>query len=249
MTNSTTLHTVRVLRAITAAAAGLAVVALTPMAAHAAGPISAADRDFLATVHSVTSFAVSASNLAQTKASTGSVRTIGKKIVQQDRVLDGMARGAASRLQIPLPSPSPPALEKLQAAAGETFDAGYVDRLRATDGTLLELAATIRVTTRNDLVRNVAHHTTTTMVAQLPLLEGSGLVDFQALTTAPQVSPTPAVRSGPNADAVMLAAARRREGFLAPSVRVNVAVLGAAGLVAVIATWRVLTGRRPRRAR
>ena len=238
-----------ILRTITVTAVGLAVVALTPVAAHAAGPISAADREFLATVHSVASFAVSASNLAQTKASTGPVRTIGKTILQQDRVLDGMARSAASRLQIPLPSPAPPALEKLQAAEGETFDAGYVDRLRATDGTLLQLAATIRVNTRNDLVRNVAHQTTTTVMAQLPMLESSGLVDFQTLAAAPQPTPTPTLRSGPNADPVLLAAARRREGFLTPSVRVNVAVLGGAGLIALIATWRVITGRRPRRAR
>jgi hypothetical protein len=84
------------------------------------------------------------------------------------------------------------------------------------------------------------------MVAQLPLLESSGLVDFAALASAPTPTPTAALRTGPAADPVMLAAARRREGFLWPSVRVNLAVLGGAGLLAVIAFWRVRSSRRPR---
>jgi hypothetical protein len=42
----------------------------------------------------------------------------------------------------------------------------------------------------------------------------------------------------------MLAGARTRTGFMLPSVRVNLAVLGTAGLIALITAWRILRGRR-----
>jgi hypothetical protein len=226
---------------------GFTVAALTPAPAYAAGPISAADRTFLATVHSSVSSAASASELAQTKGAAA-IRTIGKKILEQDRALGSLTRTTASRLQSPLPTTSASSLERLKTATGDAFDAGYIGGLRAADGDLLMLAATIRVNTRNDLVRDLAQRTTTAMAAQLPLLESSGLVDWAALPTAtgPAPSPTVAARSGPNADPSLLADARRRDGFLWPGVRANLTVLAAATLAAAIAMWRVRRGRHPR---
>jgi hypothetical protein len=63
-------------------------------------------------------------------------RIVGRTILEQDTRLDDLARTAATKLQSPLPSPAAadPALEQLKAAKGETFDAGYVDRLRQTVG-------------------------------------------------------------------------------------------------------------------
>jgi hypothetical protein len=215
-------------------------VLLTPAPAHAAGTVSAADRDFLTRTHAAASFAAAASQLAQTKASAP-VRALGKKVLEQDKKLDGLVRTAATKLQSPLPStPADPALATLKAAGADAFDAGYVDRLRADDGALLQLAAGIRAYTRNDVVRGVAQQATTTMVGQMPLLEGSGLVDYTELpTAAPVASASAAARSGPNADPGMLVSARHRDGFLWPSVRVNLVVLGVAVLIALVAVRRV----------
>jgi putative membrane protein len=243
---------VRMITGLTAATLGLIIAALTPIAAFAAGPISAADRDFLGAVHSAASFAASASDLARTRASAEKIRTMGKKILAEDQKLDTLARTTATKLQSPIPSAPAPSLETLRAAKGEAFDLGYIDRLRSTAGDLLQLSATTRVNTRNNLVRDLAQRSTMAMATQLPMLESSGLVDFEALPAAAApttTTPTPAARGGPNADPSMLADARKRDGFLWPSTRVNLLVLGSAVLLAAIAGRWVLRGRRPRRSR
>jgi predicted outer membrane protein len=163
MTNSGSRPATRALRTIAIAATPLSLLAVgLPAAAHAAGPISAADRDFLAAVHTTAAYASSASQMAQTKASAGAVKTIGKKILAQDKQLDTLARTTATKLQSPFPSAAPSALAELESAQSDIFDVGYISKLRETDGTLLQLAATTRVYTRNDLVRDLAQRTTTT---------------------------------------------------------------------------------------
>lgn len=67
---------------------------------------------------------------------------------------------------------------------GSTLAAAYVNRLRSTDGALLQLAVAVRVGTGNDVVRDLAHHTASVMMTQLPLLEGTGMIVRAAASTA-----------------------------------------------------------------
>ena len=241
---TTTAHRPCPVRVLTALTAALGTLVVLPAAAHAAAtPPSAADSDFVVKVHLAASFAVAASNLAE-KSNESTIRTIGKKIAQEDVQLETLVRGAAGRLQSHLPAalPSDPgtaSLRQLKTATGKTFDAAYVDRLRATDGGLLQLAAAIRINTHNDVVRDLAQHTATTMMTQLPLLESSGLIDYAALPTAqPPASSAPA-GSGPNPDAGLLAHAGAGDGFLWPSVRAALIVLAIALLGAAVMARRL----------
>lgn len=242
-------------QACTALAAALGtLVVMPPTAAHAAaGPLSAADSDFVTKVHLAASFAVSASKLAE-KSRTSKIRTIGTKVAQQDAQLESLVRGAATRLQRNLPAalPSDPAaasLKQLTTAAGETFDAAYIDRLHSTDGGLLQVAAAVRVNTRNEIVRDLAQRTGTIVMAQLPLLESSGLIDLAALPTALPSASTAPTGSGPNADASLLERAHEGDGFLWPSIRVALFVLACALAGAVVMGRRLFAMSARARAR
>jgi len=236
-----------IIAALTAALGALLV--LPPVAARAAdGPPSAADSVFVGKVSLAVSFAVAASKLAQSSGESV-IRTIAKKVAEQDGQLERIVSSAVQRLTGHLPAaPSADpaaAVQGLKTAGGKAFDTAYVDRLRATDGGLLQLAAVTRTNTGNAIVRDLAQRTGTIMMTQLPLLESSGLVELTAAPTAqPSATPKPA---GPNPDAGMLAQADTGTGYLWPSVRVALVVLVAALVGAVMMARRLLArGGRPR---
>ncbi|GIE95417.1 DUF4142 domain-containing protein [Paractinoplanes rishiriensis] len=227
-------------RAVTTLLAALAGTLLVPAPAQAAGPVSATDRDFVAQAHNTATFAVAASELAETSGAGTQIQTIGRKVLEQDRQLADRVRTAATRLQIVLPTPTGTDLATLETSSGEDFAAAYIDRLRTSDGSLLELAVTVRVHTRNDVIRDLAHRTASTMMAQLPLLESSGMVDFMALPAQTLATARAAARPGPNADPEMLSQARSGDGFLWPRWPVALLVLALALLIAW-STWRRIT--------
>ncbi|MEV4641394.1 DUF4142 domain-containing protein [Actinoplanes sp. NPDC049548] len=237
--------------------AGLMVVGATilggsPSAAYAqqrSGPVDAADRNFLASMHATALFAIPASDVAEKTARQAKVRTIGRTVGDQDRRLDRLTQQAAGTLKVALPTAAAPdqqAQLKQLKAGGAALDAAYVRSMRAADGTLLATAAAARAGTRNDTVRKLAEEATRVVAGQLPLLEGSGLVDFEALPRAPgQPSPSAGRRGGPvPIDAGIISGARTGQGSLPVSTAGSAAVLGLAIVVIVFVWWRYLAPSR-----
>jgi putative membrane protein len=239
-----------VARAITALTAAVGVAVLTPAAASAApGPLGPADHDFLTKAHAAVAYAAAASELVKTNGGAAGVKTIGKQLAAQDKALDKSMRDIAVKLQIALPAGPAAGLDELKSVKGEQFDTVYVERVRAAEGGLLELAAAIRVHTRNTIVRDLAQRTATAMMTQIPLLESSGLIDFTALPAA-TVPATAAAHQppGPAADPGMLAEARAGNGYLWPSIPVAGGVL-AVGLLGALFGSRRIRGSRVRGSR
>jgi hypothetical protein len=201
-------------------------------------PAQAADADFLTKVHVAASYGLAASKLAQTTGDAA-VRKIGAKVAAQDAQLETRVRAAAAKLKVQLPA-ADPALPA-QQLTGKAMSAAYIDRLRSTDGALLQLAASVRVNTRDQIVRDLAQHTATTMMTQLPLLESSGLIDLAALPTPTSAAPSAPPKSGPNMDPSLLAKAREGKGFLWPALHVILLILAVALAGAGIAAWRLFT--------
>lgn len=246
MTNARRPHTARAITALTAAV-GVAVLAPAPALA-APGPLGPADHDFLAQAHAVVAFAAAASELTATNGADKAVKAVGKQIVAQDKQLDTTLRGVAAKLQIELAAAPAPGLAELETVAGEQFDTAYVEKVRDADGHLLELAANMRMHTRNTLVRELAQRTATVMMTQLPLLESTGLIDFAQLPAATVAAAVAAPKGGPNADPNLLAEARTGDGFLWPSFPVAGGVLGA-GLLGTLLGARRLNRSRFRGSR
>jgi hypothetical protein len=230
-------------RALAALMGALGALVVLPQA-----PARAADGDFLTKVHLAAAYGLAASKLAQT-AGQGTIRTIGAKVAAQDAKLETRVRAAATKLKVQLPA-ADPALP-LQQFKGKALGPAYIDRLRSTDGALLQLAAAVRVSTRDEVVRDLAQHTATTMMTQLPLLESSGMIDLAALPTPTSAAPSAPPRSGPDVDPGLLAKARAGRGFLWPAVHVILLVLAVALLGAAITGWRLFTpsGKAPGRRR
>lgn len=237
-------------RAITALTAAVGVAVLTPAAAFAApGPLGPADHDFLAKAHAAVAYAAAASDLAKTNAGAAGVKTIGKQLAAEDKALDKSTRDVAAKLQIALPAAAA-VVDELKAVKGEQFDTAYVERVRAAEGSLLELAAGMRVHTRNSIVRDLAQRTAAAMMTQIPLLESSGLIDFTALpaATLPAATAVTHAAPGPAADPGMLAEARAGHGSLWPSIPVAGGVL-AVGVLGVLLGSRRIRGSRFRGSR
>lgn len=238
-------------RAVTALSAAVGVTMLTPTAAFAAppGPLGPADNDFLAKAHAAVAYAAAASELTQANGSAGAVKSIAKQIAVQDKQLGTAVKDAAARLQIALPAGAA-VVDELKAVKGEQFDLAYVEKVRAAEGHLLELAASARVHTRNAIVRDLAQRTTTAMMTQIPLLESSGLIDYTALppATLPVTVAAAAQPPGPAADPGMLAEARSGNGFLWPSIPEAGLVL-AVGLLGTLIGSRRLSRSRVRGSR
>jgi hypothetical protein len=130
----------------------------------------------------------------------------------------------------------------MTAANSTTFDQIFIDRLRAAHGKIFPAIATIRASTRNDSVRQLAQQANQFVMTHMTLLESSDIVDYGALPTAP----APAVTGqGPvPVDGQMLAAAHSNTGGI-PGVNTTVIllVLAAALVAGVITTMRIFRAR------
>jgi putative membrane protein len=210
------------------------------------GSISAADRDFVVKVRLAGLWEIPASNMAQEKSDDPRVVAIGKSIAAQHVLLDRLDVEVAKKLEIQLPNqPNGDQqgwLGEMRAANATTFDQIYIDRLRAAHGKIFPAIATIRASTRNDSVRQLAQQANQFVMTHMTLLESSGIVDYGALPTAP----APAVTGqGPvPVDGQMLAAASSSSsGIPGVNTTVILLVLAAALVAGVITTMRIFRAR------
>lgn len=209
------------------------------------GVVSAADRDFVIKVRLAGLWEVPAGNMAQEKSNDQRVVAIGKAIAEQHVVLDKLDRDVAKKLNIELPNkPNGDQqgwLNEMRRANSTTFDQIFIDRLRAAHGKIFPAIATIRATTRNDSVRQLAQQTNQFVMTHLTLLESSGIVDYASLPTAP--APQVAGQGPVPVDGQMLAAASSNGSVPGISTTAILLVLAAALVAGVITTMRIFRAR------
>jgi putative membrane protein len=220
----------------------------TSLSDKGTGTVSAADKDFVIKVRLAGLWEIPASNMAQTKSDDPKIVNIGKSIAAQHVVLDKLDVAVAKKLGIELPNqPNGDQqgwLGEMKAANATTFDQIYVDRLRAAHGKIFPAIATIRASTRNDSVRKLAQEANQFVMTHMTLLEGSTIVDYGALPTAPAPA-TAAAQKGPvPVDNQMIAAASTNSSAL-PGVSTTVVllVLAAALVAGVVTTMRIFRAR------
>jgi putative membrane protein len=210
------------------------------------GAVSAADADFVIKVRLAGLWEIPASNMAQEKSDDPRVVNIGKAIAAQHVLLDKLDRDVAKKLNIELPG-QPNAdqqfwLSEMRNANATTFDQIFIDRLRAAHGKIFPAIATIRASTRNDSVRQLAQQANQFVLTHITLLESSGLVSYGDLPTAP---PPANPNGGPvPVDGQMVQAAHNSTSAI-PGVNTTVIllVLAAALVAGVITTMRIFRAR------
>ncbi|MCC3777600.1 DUF4142 domain-containing protein [Streptomyces sp. UNOB3_S3] len=175
------------------------------------GPLSAADRDFVARVRQAGLWELPAGQQAMERGGTAAVKRAGEHLVEGHTSLDRHVRDVAARLGVDLPS-QPTAeqrgwLSGLDAAHGAAYDREFVGVLRLAHGRVFALVGQIRAATRNAAVRELAEDANATVLDHMKVLEDTGLVDFDALAArlgAPAAPPSPpgAAVTGPAPSAV-----------------------------------------------
>jgi predicted outer membrane protein len=160
------------------------------------GPLSPADRDLIVKVRLACLWEMSTGQQMQQQATSPAVREAGRKITEEHTELDQKTRDIADKLGVLLPS-TPSAqqiawMKEITAATGSDYDRIAVQRLREAHGIVLPLLATVRVGTRNDLVRAFAIDGSLYVNRHLGYLESTGLVNYSALPD----TPSPGLLSG-----------------------------------------------------
>jgi predicted outer membrane protein len=164
------------------------------------GALSELDRGFVTRVRLAGLWEVPAGQQAEEKGTTEAVRTAGRHLVEGHTFLDRRVRDVAGKLGLPLPE-APTAQQKqwlgtLDAARGEDYDRKFAGIPRLADGQIYALAAEVRASTRNSLVRDLADDVSTTVLDHLEALEATGFVDFDALARDLAASGSPASGTG-----------------------------------------------------
>ncbi|MGW1157420.1 DUF4142 domain-containing protein [Streptomyces sp. NPDC002513] len=165
------------------------------IATTASGPLTEADRDFVVKVRAAGLWEFPSGELALKKGTTPAVRTAGAHLVNGHANLDDACRRVAAQLGITLPNqPSPQQqgfVATLTSDQGKRFDQDFANILRVTHGQIFPVIATIRATTKNTLVRQLADQANDTVLDHITVMERTGLVNFDSVlfqeTTPPKL--------------------------------------------------------------
>ena len=149
------------------------------------GPLSPADRDLIVKVRLACLWEMSTGQQVQQQATNPAVKEAGRKISAEHTELDQKTRDIADKLGVPLPA-SPNAqqlgwMKEIASKTGSDYDRTAVQRLREAHGIVLPILAEVRISTRNDLVRQFAADGTLYVTRHIGYLESTGLVDYSAL--------------------------------------------------------------------
>ena len=170
------------------------------------GPLSYTDRDLLVKVRLAGLWEGPTSEQATQMASSAEVREIGRKLAAEHTELDVEVRRVASQLGVPLPSSPTPAqvnsINQISAQTGSDYDRTYVQIIRQAHGQVLPVINDVRVSTRNDLIRQFAETADAFVMRHCQYLESTGLVDYSALP-ATQVSLTNMLTNGTSPQALV----------------------------------------------
>ncbi|MER6997063.1 DUF4142 domain-containing protein [Streptomyces sp. NPDC000410] len=166
------------------------------------GPLSATDRDFLVKVRLAGLWELPAGQQAIERAPSQAIKDAGDHLVVGHTDLDERARNVAAKLSVELPNQPTEQqqgwLRELSAASGREYEWKFANLLRMAHGKVFALIAQVRHTTRNTLIRQLASDANQTVLDHITMLEGTGMVDFDAiandaagLATASPTGPPP----------------------------------------------------------
>jgi predicted outer membrane protein len=113
------------------------------------------------------------------------VREVGSKIAAEHQELDGIVNKAAAGLGVELPAePSPEQqgwMREIDAQRGAAFDQRAVFLLRQAHGKVLPVLTTVRVETRNAVIREFTTEAMAFVQRHIEYLESTGLVRYEEL--------------------------------------------------------------------
>ena len=166
------------------------------------GPLTASDRDLIVRVRLAGLWELPAGQQAIERAPSTAIKEAGDHLIVGHTDLDRRVRIVASQLGVDLPNvPNEQQqgwLQEMSAATGAEYEYKFVNLLRAAHGKIFPAIGTVRNTTRNTLVRQLASDANQTVLDHITILEKTGKVDFEAIANeianATTASPTgPAV--------------------------------------------------------
>ncbi|HKN56665.1 MAG TPA: DUF4142 domain-containing protein [Amycolatopsis sp.] len=171
--------------ALLAAAAVTVLGPAMPAAAADGSDLQQSDRDLLAKAKQDLIWEGPVSRLAAGRGSDVRVRDVGTRIAVDQAAIDVQLHSISDRLGVTLPT-RPTAAEQawadqLTGADPQDFDRLYVNRMRASYGSLFLLASEVRAGTQDDAVRSFAQLVVDKSLAHLALLEGTGLAETNSL--------------------------------------------------------------------
>lgn len=158
------------------------------------GPLGPSDRDLLYRVRQAGLWEMPVGMEAQSRAVTPQFRTVAAKMAAEHMDLDQQVRDAAAKLAVQLPddpnTDQQSWMREITGKSGADYDRTAVQRLRAAHGVVLPLITSVRVGTRNKVIRDFADVAATFVKRHIEYLESTGLVDFAALPEPPAPVPS-----------------------------------------------------------
>lgn len=151
------------------------------------GPLTQGDVDLLNKVRQANLWEGPQSQQAAEMASSPEVRDVAAKLAAEHAELDVETRRIADQLGVKLVS-SPSTLQsswmnQINAQTGSAYDRTFVMLVRGAHGIVLPVINDVRVSTRNDLIRQFAETADSFVTRHCNYLESTGLVDYTALPT------------------------------------------------------------------
>jgi predicted outer membrane protein len=148
-------------------------------------PVTDVDRTFLVKVRQAGLWEIPAGRLAQTHASSESVKRAGLHLIDGHSKLDQLVREDAKILGVALPNAATDEqqgfVKQLENAQGAEFDRIFANLLRASHGKIFATIGEVRAATQNDLIRRHARQANQTVLDHMEVLEDTGLVDNATL--------------------------------------------------------------------
>ncbi|GAA4541355.1 DUF4142 domain-containing protein [Pseudonocardia xishanensis] len=168
------------------------------------GPLGPADRDLLIKVRQAGLWEAPTGQQMAQQATNQQVRETGQHLAEQHAVLDQIDRDVSDRLGVQLPSrPTDQQIawmNQITNTTGSDYDRVAVQIVREAHGNVLPVIAQVRVSTRNEQVRQFADTAFQYVTGHIAMLEATGLVDYSALPDAP----SPGLLSGATTPADMI---------------------------------------------
>lgn len=200
------------------------------------GNIDDTDRVFLVKVRQAGLWERPGGLMAQQQAGSERVKEIGRILAEDHKQLDEECRFIAKQLGVALPD-QPSAdqqawMREFAPLKGHEFDVSMVKWMRFAHGGVFSAIASVRASTRNDMMRLYAERANEMVNKHMSLLESTGLVQYDNLP-----------HSAIGAPAVALAAAstptpKDSNFFRLPII----ALVVITGLLAVVSIRRVVSG-------
>jgi len=168
------------------------------------GPLGPADRDLLIKVRQAGLWEAPTGQQMAQQATNQQVRETGQHLAEQHAVLDQIDRDVSDRLGVQLPSrPTDQQIawmNQITNTTGADYDRVAVQIVREAHGNVLPVIAEVRVSTRNEQVRQFADTAFQYVTGHIAMLEATGLVDYSALPDPP----SPGLFSGSTTPADMI---------------------------------------------